>query len=68
MLSLFLISLFVSGTIVGGIAVHGITDKGYGEGALSSLDRLILAWHSDRKDQREHEKSKLKFLDAHFDE
>lgn len=68
MLSLFLISMFISGTIVGSIAIHGITEKGYGEGAMSTLDRLVLAWQADRRDQREHEKSKLKFLETHFDE
>lgn len=68
MLALLVIGFFISGTIVGGMAIHGLTDRAYGEGSKSSLDRLIDAWKEDRQAQRNHEKSKLKFLESHLED
>lgn len=68
MFSLLLMGCFISGTILGGMAIHGLTDKGYGEGSKSSLDRLIEAWKEDRQASRDHEKSKLQFLESHLNE
>lgn len=79
MIELCLLFGAISATILGGMAIHGVTDKGYGEGNMSSLDRMILAWKEDRKakrelerealkDARDAEKRKMKFLESHIED
>jgi hypothetical protein len=68
LLSLLIMSGFISSTILGGMAIHGLTDRAYGEGSKSSLDRMIEAWREDRQAKREQERAKLKFLESHLDE